>query len=113
MSDTRRESGIQKIRVPRSAAMMDEAHNGLDSKKAEAMQTLIVPAPVGGKRVIRCDGFPQHWISYCLYPQPGDSIQVARTAFVPRLCDLVSIRVAEPDKRAFQAAPKFEVGNEI
>jgi hypothetical protein len=97
--------------VARPAAMMDEADNRLNSKKAEALQTLIVPAPVRGKWAIRCDRFPKHGIPQCPYSQRRDSIQVAKTAVVSGLCDLVSVRVTDPDQRTFEAAPELKIGN--
>ncbi len=69
------ECNVEQIRTARPASMMEKTNDRIDPELAQALQSLVRPAPVEAA-VVANGAFPQNRIAESRDSQPGEQIKV-------------------------------------
>lgn len=100
--------GLVEGRVAGAAAVVHQAHNGLNAQPLRVGQALVGPVPVGPVNAVGGPVLPEHGVAQGAQPQPGKAVEVGQPVVVPAARELVGVGIAHPPAGAFDAAPAFD-----
>ena len=99
---------VEKRRVNRSAAMVDESGHRLYAEGLKLAKALVGPSPVRTYRAERSNPFPKYRIAQPADAQRGDAAEVAGPLGMPGPFQLIVIAIADAVHSALDAAPQLQ-----
>src|SRR5215210_3425541 len=94
--------------MPRSAPMVNQADDRLDTQLAQTGEGDIGPRPISVLQLTWGDVLPQDRVSDRSDAKRREAVEIVEAVTMPAQLDLIQITIADPVDRALQTAPKLK-----
>ena len=97
-------AGDQQIGANRSAAVMHEASDGVDTELAHTVESVVEGLPIAGMG----EALPMYGVAEGVNTEIADEVEIGEAAAVAGAIELVEEGVAHAIDRGFDATPQLE-----